>query len=202
MSEKTSSNNCELNIHIKAPSQPKITVADLLSRNKLPNGTKKRVPCAFIIYRMSLQRELKSKGYKLSWPQVSSMAANAWNNESEVVKQEYINLFNDTKARYNKSRDSLIVENTVENNVDLPMTDVNSLNYAIDTLPDFTFENTLNFGSSFNNLIPPENYNTGNLEINNNLIAFETSLVDELKERISTLEIRLKLVTELLGIQF
>src|SRR2546423_10961149 len=106
MSKKTPSiYSPVLNIDdIRAPFPPTITADDLLSR---PNGTSKRVPCAFIIYRMSFHRELKSRGFKLSWRQISPMASKAWNNESEEVKQAYTDLCYETKARYNEysSRD-------------------------------------------------------------------------------------------------
>lgn len=205
MPEKASpSTSHSLNIHIKAPSQPNITVDDLLSRKKLPDGTNKRVPCAFIIYRMALQRELKSRGHKLTLPQVSVMAADAWKIEPEEVKQGYIKLSNDAKARYNETqrRNSSIIENTGDNNTDLPdnvITDESSFNNVVG--PHFFIlppENTLNFDSS-NNYIATENYynNIGNLEINNNLTASESSLV----ERVRILEGHLNLVAEFLGVQ-
>ena len=117
------------------------------------------------------------------------MAANAWKNEPDEVKQEYINLSDDTKARYNEgpfsqSQDSSsIVENA---NVMTDVHDVDSLNYAY-SFPGFAPENTLNFDSSFNNNhISIENDNT---KIGNNFIASEYLLVDELKDRIRILEI-------------
>lgn len=191
-----------LNIHVKAPSQPNITVDDLLSRKKLPDGTNKRVPGAFIIYRMALQRELKSKGHKLTLPKVSAMAADAWKIEPEEVKQEYIKLSNDAKARDNETQSS-VIENTGDSNTNFPdniITDENSLNNAVGPysfiLPP---ENTLYIDTS-NNYIATENYynNISNLEINNNLTTSESSLV----ERIRILEGRINLVAELFGIQF
>ncbi|RIA84806.1 hypothetical protein C1645_742072 [Glomus cerebriforme] len=185
--------NSNLNIlyNIKAPSQPEITVDDLLSRNKLPDGTNKRVPCAFIIYRMSLQRELKSKGYKLPLQQISAIAANAWKNESKEVKQAYINLVNNAKARYkeefSQSQNNLVFENFNANFNNIP-TNVNS---AFDSYPlPESLQNTSYFGSSFNNFIT--------IEGDDNLVPES----DELKERIRILEGRLNLVADLLGFQF
>src|SRR3954454_16538201 len=82
---------------IKIPFPPKTSVYDLLSRTKLPDGTNKRIPNAFIIYRKTLHHELVSKGYKFSLSQLSTMASSAWRNESEEVKQAYIDLVNNAK---------------------------------------------------------------------------------------------------------
>src|SRR5947199_10209894 len=94
----------DLNIpnDIKFPFPPKISIYDLLSRTTLLNGNNKRIPNAFIIYRMTLHRELVSKGYKVSLSQLSTMAANAWKCESEEAKQAYIDLVNDAKVLYRK----------------------------------------------------------------------------------------------------
>ncbi|GBB87320.1 hypothetical protein RclHR1_13750005 [Rhizophagus clarus] len=84
--------------NIELPLPPKINIYSLLSKRKLPDGTSKRIPNAFIIYRMSLHHELVSKGYKYSLSQVSSMASKAWKNESKEVKQEYNNLVNNARV--------------------------------------------------------------------------------------------------------
>src|ERR1043165_7564707 len=83
---------------VKPPFPPKTSVYDILSKTKLPNGTNKRIPNAFIIYRKSLHHDLLSKGYKISLSQVSTMASNEWKNESEEVKQTYTDLVNNAKA--------------------------------------------------------------------------------------------------------
>ncbi|RIA84805.1 hypothetical protein C1645_783378 [Glomus cerebriforme] len=177
--------------NIKAPSQPEITIDDLLSRNKLPDGTNKRIPCAFIIYRMSLQRELKSKGHKLTLQQISAIAANAWKNESEEVKQAYTNLVNNAKARckeeFSQSQNNFVVENANANFL-LNVTNGNS---SVDPLSELSSQNTSHFDIT-----------TDNLEIDDNLIAPEPLIVEELKERIRILEGRLNLVAGLLGFQF
>jgi hypothetical protein len=199
MSKKTSNINSGLNINIKAPFPPTITANDLLSR---PNGTNKRVPCAFIIYRMSLHREYKSRGFKLSWRQFSPIAANAWRSESDKVKQAYVNLSNETKARYNESSLQDQVNSITEievhdnNNADFHMTNLNELNYVADPY-EFSENIFINSQSTFNNYIT-----TDTEEINDNFIVPESSSIDELRERIRILEERLNLVTEYLGIQF
>ncbi|RIA89133.1 hypothetical protein C1645_825257 [Glomus cerebriforme] len=169
-----------MSIHFKVPPQPKITVKDLLSRNKLPDGNNKRVPCAFIIYRKTLQHELESKGYKLPMPQISTIAA-----EEESVSQ---------------GQSNSVVENVNANVLNNVTTDVNSF---VDpySLPDLSHQNnTPHFEtSSFNNFIITEGDN--NLEIGNNPIVPEASLVDELREYIIILERRLNLIADLLGIQ-
>ena len=125
MSKKTSNINSGLNnINIKAPFPPTMTADDLLSR---PNGTSKRVPCAFIIYRMSLQREYKSRGFKLSWRESSRIAANTWNSESEEVKQAYIAFSSRVQGN-----SAVEIEEYDNNNVDFHMTNTNELNYAAD----------------------------------------------------------------------
>jgi hypothetical protein len=170
---------------IKAPFPPNVTVDNLLSRSKLPDGTNKRIPCAFIIYRTSLQRELESKGYKFSLSQISSMASNEWKNESEEVKYAYINLVNDAKIRYNgQDQNNSVVESASYEN----------MNLHADS------ENTFIRSLSFSDII---NENSINLEIGNNPMIPESSfIVDEFKERIRILEERLNLITELLGVQF
>src|SRR5438045_6346693 len=80
---------------INVPFPPDVTIDNLLSRSKLPDGTNKRIPCAFIVYRISLQRELESKGHKFSRSQISAMASTAWKSESSTVKDAYAKLVND-----------------------------------------------------------------------------------------------------------
>src|ERR1044072_4156044 len=203
MSKKTSNINSGLNnINIKAPFPPTMTADDLLSR---PNGTSKRVPCAFISYRMSLKRGYKSRGFKLSWREFSRIAANTWNNESKEVKQAYIDLFNETKARYNEFSSRVQGNSAVEiedheeydnNNVVFHMTNTNELNYAADPY-EFSENPFINSQTSFNNYIT-----TDTEEIGDNLIVPESSLIDELQERIRILEERLNLFAEFFGIQF
>jgi len=84
---------------VEFPFPPRISIYDLLSKASF-SGNNKRIPNAFITYRMSLQRELVSKGCKVSLSELSIMASNAWKHESEVVKQAYINLVNDAKVLY------------------------------------------------------------------------------------------------------
>jgi hypothetical protein len=202
MSESITDLNIPIDINL--PFLPKISTYDLLSRTTLLNGNNKRIPNAFIIYRMTLHRELVSKGYKVSLTQLSTMAANAWKHETEEAKKVYIDLVNDAKVLYRKislkeKNDTVLKNANNSNNMtdDFQLFDDQNLNVPHiaaqndETLLLDSFNNTY----SFNNLVTTENYNNGN---KNSII----SLVNELIGRIRVLEERQKLMAELLGIQF
>jgi hypothetical protein len=76
------------------------------------------------------------------------------------------------------------------------MTNTNELNYAADPY-EFSENPFINSQTSFNNYIT-----TDTEEIGDNLIVPESSLIDELQDRIRILEERLNLFAKFFGIQF
>ncbi|CAG8562664.1 9262_t:CDS:1 [Acaulospora morrowiae] len=73
---------------IKLPFPPVIDPRDLITLN--PDGREpSRAPNAFIIYRKLFIKTAKDEGYSLPMSIISSMASKSWEQESEVVKNEY-----------------------------------------------------------------------------------------------------------------
>ncbi|CAG8562682.1 9263_t:CDS:1 [Acaulospora morrowiae] len=73
---------------IKLPFPPIIDPRDLITLN--PDGRKpSRAPNAFIIYRKLFIKTTKDEGYSFPMSIISSMASKSWEQESEVVKDEY-----------------------------------------------------------------------------------------------------------------
>jgi hypothetical protein len=181
---------------IKIPFPPKTSVYDLLSRTKLPDGTNKRIPNAFIIYRKTLHHELVSKGYKFSLSQLSIMASSAWKNESEEVKQAYIDLVNNAKNIMSSLQDKNdgVIKNANYEGANL-RNNITAENRLFSQLGNSLFLNDFNDSSysSFNDLVT-----TGNVGIDDTFIVPESSL----NERIRVLEERQKLMAERLGIRF
>jgi hypothetical protein len=178
---------------IKLPFPPKISIYSLLSKRKLPDGTNKRIPNAFIIYRMSLHHELVSKGYKYSLSQVSTMASKAWKNESKEVKQAYNDIVNN--ARFLES--SLYEENnitnyTMEENHLFSQSDQNAV-----LTP--TTAATITEPYTPSDFITSENQLFLNHINSYNLITNGSPSIDE---RLRVLEERQKLIAERIGIQF
>ena len=216
------------NLFIKPPFPPKISVHDLLSRTESADmKNNKRIPNAFIIYRMALSRELASKNYKVSLSQISTMASNMWKNELDEVKQAYIKLSNDAKALYKdlQKKNNTMVE--AANNEDSSNI-LDLCNNAITNDPGvnqiFSQNNDQNLNLNVSNIVeqsntiiepclslpefsPPENilfsdlFNNTN-SCSNNLITTENNNRFTVFERIRVLENRQQLLAELLGIQF
>lgn len=183
---------------IELPFPPKINIYNLLSKSKLPDGTNKRIPNAFIIYRMALNHELVSKGYKYSLSQVSTMASKAWKNESKEVKQVYNSLVNNARVLESSLNDENNITNynnaTIGENQLFSQNDQNTV--MSPTTATIAESYTPEFITSENPIFISHINSYPSL---NNLVTTNISSIDE---RLRILEERQKLIAERIGIKF
>ncbi|PKY43959.1 hypothetical protein RhiirA4_458100 [Rhizophagus irregularis] len=78
---------------IRPPFPPIITAHELLNYKSVPNH--------FIIYRIAVRMECKSKNITIERKNVSSIASNLWKSEPAIVKNTYKEIENDAKILYN-----------------------------------------------------------------------------------------------------
>ncbi|CAG8555622.1 17144_t:CDS:1, partial [Racocetra fulgida] len=78
---------------IKPPFPPTIDPCDLITL--LPNGKTSKAPNAFLVYRKAFIDAAKNDGYSLPMTVISTMASQSWEQESEIVKNEYKQLAKD-----------------------------------------------------------------------------------------------------------
>ena len=209
MSEAT---NSPIYLNPNLPYDVKIPCPSVQSLLSKTNGTNKKIPNAFIVYRTSLHHELVSKGYKVPVTQLSAMASHVWNNElTKEVKQAYNNLVVDAKNIL-KNKSNTFVENVTDENQSFSQRDIGNqvtgvqyteakfnpiVDYSLTPPENPLFLDQFNNPYTFNNLVTTENVNN-NLEIGN---TFLTS-VNQLNERMRILEEHQKILAERLGIQF
>src|ERR1043165_9399318 len=73
---------------IKIPFPPDVDPCDLIVKTK-DGKVPSRAPNAFIIYRKIFIETAKKGGYYLPMTTISSMASKSWEQENEIVKDEY-----------------------------------------------------------------------------------------------------------------
>ncbi|CAG8580046.1 25032_t:CDS:1 [Cetraspora pellucida] len=78
---------------IKPPFPPTINPCDLITL--LPNGKTSKAPNAFLVYRKAFIDAARNDGYSLPMTIISTMASQSWEQESEIVKNEYKQLAKD-----------------------------------------------------------------------------------------------------------
>ncbi|CAB4495238.1 hypothetical protein RhiirA5_497419 [Rhizophagus irregularis] len=78
---------------IRPPFPPNITAHELLKY--------KSIPSPFIIYRIAVRMECKSKNITIERKFVSNIASNLWKSEPAIVKNTYKEIENDAKILYN-----------------------------------------------------------------------------------------------------
>src|ERR1700722_18128183 len=79
--------NASWNQLIRPPFPPTIDPKDLIKKSK--DGAYIKAPNAFIIYRKLFIETSKSEGYFLPMTVISAMSSQSWEQESEMVKNEY-----------------------------------------------------------------------------------------------------------------
>jgi len=104
------------NTDIKPVFPPILTTNDLIKnalKSDTPNKTKvKTLPNAFIAYRMALIKEYHSKNLKLPpMGQLSKIAKNSWDKESQNVKNFYNKLVKDAKSLYRQNTIQIVLDN-------------------------------------------------------------------------------------------
>src|SRR5687767_13637813 len=118
------SNNVLTNIKPKFP--PTLTTSDLI-KNALESDTSKKskartLPNAFIAYRMSLIKEYRKENVKLPpMGQLSKIAKNSWNGESQNVKDFYNKLAEDAKSLYKQSTIQIVLDSHVDESMNQPI---------------------------------------------------------------------------------
>ncbi|KAF0420406.1 MATA-HMG [Gigaspora margarita] len=78
---------------IKPSFPPTIDPRDLITL--LPNGKTSKAPNAFLVYRKAFIDAARNDGYSLPMTVISTMASQSWEQESEIVKNEYKQLAKD-----------------------------------------------------------------------------------------------------------
>jgi len=78
---------------IRPPFPPNITAHELLKYKSIPNP--------FIIYRIAVKMECKSKNITIERKSVSNIASSLWKSEPAIVKNTYKEIENDAKILYN-----------------------------------------------------------------------------------------------------
>ncbi|CAG8631593.1 25968_t:CDS:1 [Gigaspora rosea] len=78
---------------IKPSFPPTIDPRDLITL--LPNGKASKAPNAFLVYRKAFIDAARNDGYSLPMTVISTMASQSWEQESEIVKNEYKQLAKD-----------------------------------------------------------------------------------------------------------
>jgi len=107
-------NNVLTNIKPNFP--PILTTNDLI-KNALKSDTSNRskaktLPNAFIAYRMALIKEYRNNNIKLPpMGQLSRIAKNSWDKESQNVKDLYNKLAEDTKSLYKQRTIQIVLDN-------------------------------------------------------------------------------------------
>ncbi|GBB85184.1 hypothetical protein RclHR1_11740003 [Rhizophagus clarus] len=108
-------NSNESHTDIK-PSFPSTLTINELIKNSNMNNKPKLFPNAFIAYRMALIKEYRIKNLKLpSMGEVSKIARNYWNVESENVKDFYESLVKDAKLIYKQNNLQIILDKHMNN---------------------------------------------------------------------------------------
>ncbi|CAJ0847394.1 1567_t:CDS:10 [Entrophospora sp. SA101] len=93
---------------IKLPFPPLIDTQQLILNSKKKSCARNnshvplRAPNAFIIYRKVFVEAVKSEGHRLPMTVISSMASRSWENETDVVKEEYKRLSREAYNRFNE----------------------------------------------------------------------------------------------------
>ncbi|CAG8658380.1 34631_t:CDS:2 [Gigaspora margarita] len=78
---------------IKPSFPPTIDPRDLITL--LPNGKTSKAPNSFLVYRKAFIDAARNDGYSLPMTVISTMASQSWEQESEIVKNEYKQLAKD-----------------------------------------------------------------------------------------------------------
>ncbi|RGB29325.1 hypothetical protein C1646_795606 [Rhizophagus diaphanus] len=99
----------------RPPFPPNITAHELLKYKSIPN--------TFIIYRIAVRMECKSKNITIERKFVSSIASNLWKSEPAIVKNTYKEIENDAKILHNimiQQENGSVTSSISRNNIFLP----------------------------------------------------------------------------------
>ncbi|CAB4423793.1 unnamed protein product [Rhizophagus irregularis] len=148
---------------IRPPFPPNINPKDLIKKSR--DGVYIRAPNAFIIYRKLFIETSRNEGYYLPMTVISVMSSQSWEQESEMVKNEYKRIAKEAfdyrkelipKTKQRRKREKWNIVSFENNNNSSVKKIINSSNASPPT-PEISIENNNFFEMENENLLEFQN---------------------------------------------